>query len=67
MSRSEAEILEKNEASLSGFEAIDEPGPVIVPIHRAERTFRWLSGFRNEPRFELAPVSNDGDEPDRAA
>jgi hypothetical protein len=67
MSRSEAEILVKNEANLNEFEGIEEPGPVIVPIHRAERSFRWLSGFRNEPRFELAPVSNDGDEPDRAA
>jgi hypothetical protein len=67
MLRSDIEVLRKNEANLSEFD--DEPGPVIVPIHRAERTFRWLSDFRNEPRFEIAPVPGpaDGNGPDRAA
>jgi hypothetical protein len=66
MPRSDAKVLGKNEANF--HEHDDEPGPVIVPIHKAERTFRWLSGIRNEPKFELAPVGGepDGDGP-RAA
>jgi hypothetical protein len=67
MSRSEAQVLEQNEANVQEID--DEPGPVIVSISRAERTFRWISEFRNEPRFELAPAGsiNEPNPPDRAA
>ncbi len=67
MSRSEGQALRKNEANSSGFD--DESGPMIYSISKAERTFRWISEFRNEPKFEVAPVNESADvgPPDRAA
>jgi hypothetical protein len=64
MSRSEAPVLEQNEANTALSD--EDAGPIIVPIARAERSFRWISRFRNEPKFELAKVSGPTD-PDRAA
>jgi hypothetical protein len=67
MSRSEVAVRERNEANPRTMD--NEPGPIIYSIAKAERTFRWISDFRNEPKFEIATTanSNGSDFPDRAA
>ncbi len=67
MSRSETSMRTVTEPQTSTNH--HEPGPIIHSIAKAERSFRWISGFRNEPRFELAiaPGTGGPTPPDRAA